>query len=139
MGYTKRSSKVVAAEHQDAGGGRFSLAVGSLDAEGFVLTASKSGTSFLLQSPETPASLDESGNDARSRLIVRLEADEEFRAAVKAFILAVAGWRSTCALSFPGNPTSTRVLAALGTCSTRRGGSSSGTADEERPEWAGNP
>lgn len=63
-------------------------AIESLEAEGFLIMASKSGTSFLLQSPETSAPLDESGNDARSRFILRLEADLEFRAAVKAFILA---------------------------------------------------
>lgn len=64
------------------------IAIESFEAEGFLIMASKSGTSFLLQSPETSAPLDESGHDARSRFISRLEADREFRAAVKAFILA---------------------------------------------------
>ncbi len=63
------------------------MAIEALEAEGFVLMASKSGTSFLLQSPDTPARLDENGRDVRSRFILRLETDQQFRAAVKDFIL----------------------------------------------------
>ena len=64
------------------------VAIEALEAEGFLIMASQSGTSFLLQSPDTPSPLDKNGNDVRSRFILRLEADQEFRAAVKAFILA---------------------------------------------------
>lgn len=63
-------------------------AIEALEAEGFMLMASKEGTSFYLQEPDVPAPLDENGEDVRSRFVLRLQSDPAFRAAVKAFILA---------------------------------------------------
>lgn len=63
-------------------------AVEALEAEGFVLMASKEGTSFYIQDPDEPAALDANGHDVRDRFRMRLEADQAFRAAVKTFILA---------------------------------------------------
>lgn len=67
----------------------------AVEAEGFVLMGSKEGTSFYLQEPDVPAELDENGNDVRSRLVMRMQAETAFRAAVKAFILAERPYGAT--------------------------------------------
>lgn len=62
-------------------------AIEALEADGFVVMASREGTSFYIQDPEQPAPQDGNGEDVRDRFVRRLQADQVFRAAIKEFIL----------------------------------------------------